>query len=167
MFSILLGFEKKHLNAIELTSCVMHVFSGLMTMCLKASGNFSLPWKHYETYLTVVLGMFLIGLPLSFHYVLGFHIFILHFSKLSLMTGTIQSLNLIDTCIIPFSKCLYILFTLILSLELNLQIEFSKPRKSAQNIDTKLPQSPTTELLFTASGTSSILSFSNMYLFLT
>ena len=114
--------------------------------------------------------MFLIGLPLSFHYVLGFHIFILHFSKLSLMTGTIQSLNLIDTCIIPFSKCLYILFTLILSLELNLQIEYSsaaKPRKSAQNIDTKLPQSPTTELLFTASGTSSILSFSNMYLFLT
>ena len=125
MFSILLGFEKKHLNAIELTSCVMHVFSGLMTMCLKASGNFSLPWKHYETYLAVVLGMFLIGLPLSFHYVLGFHIFIIHFSKLSLMTGTIQSLNLIDTCIISFSKCLYILFTLILSLELNSQIEFS------------------------------------------
>ena len=123
MFSILLGFKKKHLNVIELTSCVMHVFSGLMTMCLKASGNFSLPWKHYETYLAVVLGMFLIGLPLSFHYVLGFHIFIIHFSKLSLMTGTIQSLNLIDTCII--SKCLYILFTLILSLELNSQTEFS------------------------------------------
>ena len=59
--------------------------------------------------------MFLIGLSLSFHYVLGVHIFIIHVSQLSLMTGTIQALNLTEKFIISFSRYLYILLTLIFS----------------------------------------------------
>ena len=59
--------------------------------------------------------MFLIGLPLSFHHALGLYIFIIPCSKLLLVTGTIQALNLTDKCIIYVSRYLYILFTLILS----------------------------------------------------
>ena len=98
------------------TSCVVHVFCGLMTVCLKTPRNFSLPWKyHEEKFCFCIVAMFLISLPSSFHYVSDAYIFIIHFSKLSLMTGTIQALTLTEKCTISFSRYLHILFTLILS----------------------------------------------------
>ena len=46
---------------------------------------------------------------------LGVYIFIIHFSKLSLMPGTMPALNLTDKCLNSSLKYLYILLTLILT----------------------------------------------------
>ena len=120
--------------------------------------------------------MFLISLPLSFHYVLGVCIFIIHFSKLSPMPGTILALNLSDKCIISSSKYLYILFTLILNYDkvLLLQIEFTVlilliVLLQNQNLQQKILTSllPPTQPLFTASATNVIVNVAYMYMFLT
>ena len=43
LLPILLGFGRKHLNTIELASCVVYVICGFTTLCLKTTRNFSLP----------------------------------------------------------------------------------------------------------------------------
>ena len=53
--------------------------------------------------------MFLIGFPLSFHFVLGIYIYVIDFSKLSLMPETIPAIDLPEKCIIHTSRCLHII----------------------------------------------------------
>ena len=52
--------------------------------------------------------MFLIGLSLSFHYVLDAYVFTIPFSKLSLMPGKILAFNLPEKYIIsPLVNCMF------------------------------------------------------------
>ena len=51
LFLIFLGFGKRHLNTIELSRCVVHVFCGLMTVCLKNPRNFILLLKTLWRYI--------------------------------------------------------------------------------------------------------------------
>ena len=53
----------------------------------------------------------MIDLYLSFEYMLGVYIFVIHFSKLSVMQGTITALNFSEKWIISCCRYLYILFT--------------------------------------------------------
>ena len=64
-----------------------------MTVYLKTPRNFSIPLKHHKNISCCIAAIFLIDLPLSFHYVLGVYLFIVHFAKLSLMPGIIPTLN--------------------------------------------------------------------------
>ena len=87
-----------------------------MTVCLKTLTNFSLPQKHYENMsCCCIVAIFLIGLPLSFHYVLGVDIFIIHFSNLSLNSETITALNLPENVSSPFLRICISYLLLILS----------------------------------------------------
>ena len=108
LFLIFLDFGKRHLNTIELARCVVHVFYGLMTVCLKNPRHFILPLKTLWRYICwSIVAIFLIDLPLFFHYVLSAYIFIKYFSKLWLIPRTVPSLDLTDKCIISsFSICI-------------------------------------------------------------
>ena len=73
---------------LELGSCVVHMFSGFMTVP-SDSKKLQSPLK------TVVLQLSCcqVSPPLFFHYVLGVYIFIIHFSNLSLKPQAIPTLN--------------------------------------------------------------------------
>ena len=87
-----------------------------MTVCLKTPRNFSLSQKHYENIsCCCIVAVFLIGLPLSFHYVLGVDILIIHFPHLSLNSETIAALNLPENVSFPFLRICISYLLLILS----------------------------------------------------
>ena len=102
-----------HTHTHTLASAINFIWTRLMTMYPKIPRSLSLPWKHHKDSLLLYCSCFWWD-SISFHYVFGLYIFIILFSELSLMLGTITVLNLPDKSIISLGFCIpYLLWSLV------------------------------------------------------
>ena len=99
---------RKGIQILEPASCVVHVFCGFMTECLKVTRKFSLYFENImKTHLSGLLYLLDDRPPSIFPFYLCVYFFTIHFIKSKLMERSIPALNLPKTYINPFSRYIY------------------------------------------------------------